>query len=81
MLTQLSTQPKVVGAKQVKRALEAGRAVKVFLCDDADPRITQSVAELCAQKGVEQVTEVTMKDLGKACGISVPAAVAALITG
>lgn len=81
MLTQLSTQPKVVGAKQVKRALEAGRAVKVFLCDDADPRITQSVAELCAQKGVEQVAGVTMKDLGKACGISVPAAVAALVTG
>lgn len=81
MLTQLSTQPKVVGAKQVRRALEAGRAVKVFLCDDADPRITQGVAELCAQKGVEQVTGVKMKELGKACGISVSAAVAAVVTG
>lgn len=81
MLTQLSTQPKVVGAKQVRRALEAGRAVKVFLCDDADPRITGDLAQLCAQKGVEQVTGVSMKELGKACGISVPAAVAALVAG
>ncbi len=81
MLTQLSTQPKVVGAKQVKRALEAGKAVKVILCDDADPRIIQELAAQCEAKGVEQVRGVSMKALGKACGISVGAAVAAIITG
>jgi len=79
MLTQLSQNQSVVGAKQVKRALEAGRAVKVFLADDADPRITGPIASACAGKGVETQAVPSMKELGAACGISVGAAVAALV--
>lgn len=80
MLTKLANGTKVVGAKQVKRAVEAGRAVTVFLASDADPRITESIAALCVEKGIETVTAPSMKELGKACGISVGSAVAATVT-
>ena len=79
MLTELSTQCKVTGAKQVKRALEAGRALRVFLAQDADPRITEPIEALCGEKGVETVRECSMEALGRACGISVGAAVATLV--
>ena len=41
MVSELSTPNKVVGAKQAKRALNDGRAKKVFIAGDADPRVTQ----------------------------------------
>lgn len=79
MLTELSNQTRVVGAKQVKRAIESGRALTVFLADDADPRVTQPVAALCEEKGVRTRGVPSMKELGRACGISVGAAVAAAV--
>ncbi len=79
MLAELFSQPKVVGAKQVKRAIDAGRAQKVFLAADADPRITESIASLCVEKDVPTENDCSMKELGKACGIAVGAAVAALV--
>ncbi len=80
MLTELSNKAKVVGAKQVRRALESGRALAVFLADDADPRVTEPIAEACAEKGVRAEAAPSMKELGRACGISVGAAVAATVT-
>lgn len=81
MLTELSQCPSVVGAKQVRRAVENGTARKVFLSDDADPRLTEPLSRLCAERGVEVESVPAMKALGKACGISVPAAVAAILAG
>lgn len=81
MLTELSQQTSVVGAKQVRRAIENGSARKVFLANDADPRLTEPLAQLCKEKGVETESVPAMKALGKACGISVPAAVAAILAG
>ena len=81
MLTELSTASKVVGVKQVRRAVESGRAMKVFLAQDAEGRVTAPIAALCEEKGVPAETGGSMTDLGKACGISVGAAVAATVTG
>ena len=80
MLTELTAKPKVVGAKQVKRAVEAGRAVKVFVARDADPRVTEPITQLCADKGVEVFDGAAMREIGAACGIAVGAAVAAVVT-
>ncbi len=80
MLTELTKGPKVVGAKQVKRALESGRALAVFLASDADPGLTGPISDLCAEKGVTVETVSSMRELGKACGISVGSAVAATVT-
>ena len=79
MLTELATQPKIVGAKQVRRAVEAGSALRVFLSEDADPRVTGPIQELCAQRGVAVEMVPSMRELGRACGIAVGSAVAALI--
>ena len=39
MLEDLSSKDKVVGLKQVRRAIACGRAGHVFLARDADPRL------------------------------------------
>ena len=79
MISKLKTEPKVVGIKQSRKAVQAGRAVRVFLADDADPRITEPFEELCTVHQVPVERRVSMKELGQACGIAVGAAVAALV--
>ena len=79
MLTELSLGTKVVGAKQVRRAVESGKALRVFLAGDADPKVTDPVAALCEETGIPVEGGLSMKELGEACGIAVGAAVAALV--
>ena len=79
MVTELSTAEKVVGAKQAKRALNDGRAKKVFVAGDADPRVTQPLAQLAVDKRIPVELVPTMKELGAACGIAVGSAVAVLL--
>ena len=57
MVSELSSVDKVVGAKQVRRALNDGRACKVFLACDADPRVVEPLARL-AQEGQVQVQNI-----------------------
>ena len=42
MLSELKNNPKVVGAKQVRRSLKEGGALRVFIAGDADPQLTDS---------------------------------------
>ena len=79
MLSELNNAEKVVGAKQAKRALNDGRARKLFLAADADPRVTEPLAALAGEKSVPVEEVSTMKELGAACGIAVGSAVAALV--
>ncbi len=79
MLTQLKQGAKVVGVKQTRRAIDDGRAARVFLALDADPALTAPVEVLCAEKGVPVEKVAQMKELGSACGIAVGSAVAALL--
>ena len=79
MLTQLTAAEKVVGAKQVKRALKDGRAKKLFWAENADPRVLQPLIQEAVRSGVPLQQIGTMKELGEACGIAVGAAVAVLL--
>ena len=79
MRSELDTSNKVVGAKQTKRALVDGRAKKIFLAADADPRVTDPLARLAQEAGVAVEEVPSMKELGAACGIAVGSAVAALV--
>ena len=79
MLTDLNTPNKVVGVKQLKKALRDGSAKKVFVAQDADPKLTDPICESCKSAGVPMESVPTMAELGKACGIEVGAAVAALL--
>ena len=79
MLSELMTKEKVVGIKQLRKALNEGRAKKVFVAEDADPKLTDPITEKCAMEGVPCETVPTMAELGRACQIEVGAAVAGLI--
>ena len=79
MLSELKQGARVTGVKQTRRAIEDGRAARVFLAEDADPRVTGPVEELCREKDIPVERVSQMKELGSACGIAVPSAVAALL--
>lgn len=79
MLDNLKSNNKVVGVKQSTKALENGTAKLVYVAKDADPRVLNNIVELCRKNTVEIVYEENMKQLGKACGIEVGAAVACLL--
>ena len=69
----------VVGAKQMRKAVISGRARRVYLAQNADPAITEPLAALCRENGVNCVWAKSMKDLGDAAGIEVGAAAAAAV--
>ena len=80
MLDELKTATsKVVGIKQLRKALTSGTAKKVFLAEDADPMLTEPLAELCRKSHIQCAWVPSMKDLGRACGIDVGAAAAAAV--
>jgi len=78
-LQLLSRSSRVVGAKQIRKALNAGTARRVFLACNADPALTEPLVALCQKKQVELVWIRSMTDLGSACGIEVGAAAAAIV--
>ena len=69
----------VVGAKQLRKALRDGRVKKAYLAANADPEITEPLARLCEEKKVAFAWVKTMVELGRACGIEVGAATAAVV--
>ena len=79
MFTELNTQDKVVGAKQVKRALSKSEVQTVFIARDAEKKVTEEIEDLCNSKEVVVRYIDTMEELGEACGIDINAAVAALL--
>ena len=80
MLKELEHTAKVVGAKQVRRALAGGQARRVYLARDADPQLIRPLELLAEERGVEVVRAESMKALGRACGIAVGAVCAAVVS-
>ena len=76
-LRDISGRKLAVGARQLKKALVAGKTQCVFLAQNADPCITEPIAELCRRQEATVLWVQTMEDLGRACGIEVGAAAAA----
>lgn len=70
---------KVVGTKQVLRALKAGTVSKVYVCSDADTFIYQQVVRAAEEAGIPCVRAASMKELGMICGVDVPTAAAGLL--
>ena len=79
LLKEISRQKMVVGAKQLRKAVQSGRARHVYLAGDADPAITEPIALMCEQYHIECAWVPNMLDLGLACGIEVGAAAAAAV--
>ena len=79
MPNELTNSAKVVGVKQVRRALAKGQVKRLYLARDADPQLTQPLERQGREQGVEVAWADTMKALGRACGIAVGSAVAATL--
>lgn len=79
MLQELQTGKKVVGIKQLRKALKDGTAKTVFLARNADPKLTEPVQTQCQAQNVPCTWVETMQELGTACGIDVGAAAAATL--
>ena len=75
----MQAEKRTVGVKQTEKAVNKGVALKVFVAKDADERVTEKLVELCEEKAVRVVMVETMHELGKACGIHVKAAAAAIL--
>ena len=70
---------KTVGLKQTQKALEKGLAKVVFIANDAEQHVIKPLLKLCSDQAVEVEQVPTMEELGKACGIEVGAATAAIL--
>lgn len=80
MLDALKNAPrKVVGTKQLLRALNNGQVERVFVARDADEFIYRRVLA-AAEEAKVQVTQVEeMKALGQACHVEVHTAAAGIL--
>ena len=79
MLAEFDRRRVVVGSKQLRKALEQGRATFVVLARDADPAITEPIEAICRRQHVRCAWIRSKKELGRLCGIDVAAAAAAAV--
>ena len=79
MFAELTGRKVVVGTKQLRKALESGKATFVFLARNADPAITEPIEAMCQHCHVEYAWVESKSELGRSCGIEVGAAAAAAV--
>lgn len=78
-LEELRTSKKVVGMREVQRAIERGRAKRVFVALDVDEEIRRTIVVLAQKKNVPLEYVESARELGRACGIEVRSSCAAII--
>ena len=67
----------VAGMRQTLRMLAQGKALRVFLAEDADARLQQTVRQAAEAAGVPVEACESMDALKRKCRIAVPCAAAA----
>ena len=60
-LEALKNADKVIGIKQVTKAVNKGLATCVFLAGDADARVIEPLRTLCAEKGLRRCLQQTCR--------------------
>jgi len=78
-MNEINNLLKVIGTKQTTKALQKDEVSALYVAKDAESRIVEPLENLAREKGVQVVRVPSMKELGKAFGIEVGAAVAALL--
>lgn len=79
-LDELKESAFVVGLKETERAIDKGVASHVFIASDCDDRISMPLRAACEEAGVPVTEDFAKKEIGRACGIKVKAASAAVLT-
>jgi len=67
-----------IGTNQTTKAINRGHARVVYVAQDADRRVTEPVLRAAKERGADVIEVASMVELGRACGIAVGAAVAAI---
>lgn len=78
-LQDLKMADRVIGVKQVTKAIGKDLVSEVFLASDADERVIKTLEAVCQERMIPIQADFTMSELGKACGIEVRAAAAAAL--
>ncbi|OAT80651.1 L7Ae/L30e/S12e/Gadd45 family ribosomal protein [Desulfotomaculum copahuensis] len=79
-LTRLAqARRKSVGSKQTIKAIQRGQVRVVFVAGDAERHVIEPIIQACKAKNIALVQVDTMQALGKACGIEVGCASAAVM--
>lgn len=74
-----SARKKSIGTKQTAKAIEKGNTRLVYVARDAEDHVIREVVRLARERGLELIQVDSMVVLGKACGIEVGAATAAVL--
>ena len=78
-LNELAVSERVVGEREVRRAMEKGILRKIFVAADSDEKVIKPLRETAVGLGVEVENVDSKLKLGRACAIDRPAAVAGLL--
>jgi|UniRef100_A0A7V3YGA2 large subunit ribosomal protein L7A len=78
-LEELRTAKRVVGMRETQRAIERGRAKKVFVALDVDAPIREAIVTLARAKNVPVEYVENARELGRVCGIEVRSSCAAIV--
>lgn len=78
-MEHLDTLPKVIGSKQTAKALQTNQVKVLYLAKDAEQKIVKSIEIKAQEEGIQIVKVPSMKELGRAFGIEVGAACAAIL--
>ncbi len=70
---------RVVGTKQLLRALAAGKVARAFVAEDSDDFIYRRVRQAAEEAKVPVTVVKTMAQLGQACRVDVDTAAAGLL--
>jgi len=74
-----SAEFRAVGTNQTAKAIGRGRAQVVYIAKDADRRVVDGIAAAAKGANLEIVEVDLMREIGRACGIGVGAAAAAIL--
>jgi large subunit ribosomal protein L7A len=74
-----AAEARAVGASQTVKAVQRGRARLVLVARDAERKVIDPVVRAAREHGVPLVEVDSMRELGRACGIAVGAAAAAVL--
>ena len=78
-LDVLKDAKRMIGVKQVTKAVEKDLVLAIYIAQDAEQRFVEPLRILCGQKKLTIDTTLTMIELGKACSIEVGAAAVAVL--
>ncbi len=73
-----NAEKRVVGTKQVLRAIKAGTLTAVYVAEDADTFLFQRVVRAAEAARVPVRRVPSMKEMGRACGVDTAAAAAGI---